>query len=290
MLQVVTRSFTILAAAALCSCSNIDIKGLFVPTGDSVDSRFEQSAAMNADLKYATLETEAKYTFYVAADAHVDQTHTNLTRFNDAFRNDPDVLFGVTLGDCTDTRNNLPKYLEALSYTPERHTHNPRIFHLLGNHDAYFDGWKDFKDMIGPSVYWFETVFPEGKDLYISLDTATGTLGKKQTDWFKGFIEKNRSSYRHCTILTHTNFFYTDNSQAGSGNMPIEECFWLIDFLGRHNVSLVLQGHDHFREELTHRNVNYTVLGAIADKSESPEYLRIEVTSEGMKLDWHIIS
>ena len=66
-----------------------------------------------------------------------------------------------------------------------------------------------------------------------------------------------------------------------------EPLYKIVDKCG---IDLVLQGHDHFREELTHRNVNYTVLGAIADKSESPEYLRIEVTSEGMKLDWHIIS
>jgi hypothetical protein len=63
----------------------------------------------------------------------------------------------------------------------------------------------------------------------------------------------------------------------------------LIDFLGRQNVSLVLQGHDHFREELIHRNVNYTVLGAIADKCESPEYLRVKATPEGMVLDWHLL-
>lgn len=35
------------------------------------------------------------------------------------------------------------------------------------------------------------------------------------------------------------------------------------------------------------RPVNYTVLGAITDKSESPEYLRVEVTPEAMNLDWH---
>lgn len=287
---MVRRFFTILMILFASSCSHIDIKGLFLPTGDNVQSRFEQSAEMNEGLNAGAMETDENYVFYVATDPHVDQTHNNLSVFNDALRNDTDALFGVILGDCIDIRDNLPRYLEALSYDSERHTHNPQIYHVLGNHDVFFDGWEDFKKMVGPSVYWFEVVFADGKDLYITLDTATGTLGRKQTEWFKTFIEKNRSGYRHCVILTHTNFFYTDNSQVCSGNMPIEECFALIDFLGRHNISLVLQGHDHYREELVHKNVIYTVLGAITDESESPEYLRVQATPEGVHLDWHIIS
>jgi hypothetical protein len=90
-------------------------------------------------------------------------------------------------------------------------------------------------------------------------------------------------------ILTHTNFFYTDNSQTGSGNMPIEESISLIDFLGRQIVSLVLQGHDHYREEIIYGNVSYMVLGAIADRIKSPEYLRVEATPEGMDLDFQLM-
>jgi hypothetical protein len=86
--------------------------------------------------------------------------------------------------------------------------------------------------------------------------------------------------------MTHTNFFYTDNSQIGSGNLPIEECFSLIDLLGRHDVSLVLQGHDHYREDLSYNGVRYVVLGTIHDESEAPEYLKVEVGPDDIHLDW----
>ena len=290
MLQVVRVLVAVLMVSAVSSCSHLDIKGLIMPTGDGVDSRFGQSSKMNADFKAAVINTAENYVFYVATDPHVDQTHGNLTVFNDAFRNDAEASFGVILGDCIDIPDNLPKYLEALAYDKARHICEHPVFHVLGNHDAYFNGWEDYKDLIGPSVYWFETVFPGGKDLYIVLDTATGTLGTKQTRWLKGFLEKNRAGYRHCVILTHTNFFYTDNSQTSSGNMPIEESFALIDFLGRQKVSLVLQGHDHYREELTYKGVNYTVVGAIADRAQAPEYLKVEVGPSGMHLDWHLIT
>ena len=290
MLQVVRVLLAVLMVSAVSSCSHLDIKGLIMPTGDGVDSRFGQSSKMNADFKAAVINTAENYVFYVATDPHVDQTHGNLTVFNDAFRNDAEASFGVILGDCIDIPDNLPKYLEALAYDKARHICEHLVFHVLGNHDAYFNGWEDYKELIGPSVYWFEAVFPGGKDLYMVLDTATGTLGAKQTRWLKGFLEKNRAGYRHCAVLTHTNFFYTDNSQTSSGNMPIEESFALIDFLGRQNVSLVLQGHDHYREELTYKGVNYTVVGAIADRAQAPEYLKVEVSPSGMHLDWHLIT
>ena len=72
--------------------------------------------------------------------------------------------------------------------------------------------------------------------------------------------------------------------------MTIEESFSLIDLLGRHDVSLVLQGHDHFREDITYGNVRYVILGAIKDGSETPEYLKAEVSPSGIKLNWQSIS
>ena len=287
---MVRRLFPIVLCLLGCGCSQLDIKGFVMPTGDGVQLRFEQSVAMNEGLKAATVEAEENYLFYVAADPHIYLTQNNVGLFNDAFRNDGDASFGVILGDCTDVRNNLPNYLRALEFDSQRHTYDHRIFHLLGNHDVYFNGWVDFKRLIGPSVYWFEVAFPGGKDLFISLDTATGTLGRGQTEWFRSFLASNRSNYRHCFILTHMNLFYTDGSQRTSGNMPIEETFALVDFLGRQRVTLVLQGHDHHREELSYGGVEYRVLGAIADKADDPEYLKVNVSPQGVELEWQYIT
>lgn len=287
---MVRRLFPIVLCLLGCGCSQLDIKGFVMPTGDGVQLRFEQSVAMNEGLKAATVEADENYLFYVAADPHIYHTQNNVGLFNDAFRNDGDASFGVILGDCTDVRNNLPNYLRALEFDPQRHTYDHRIFHLLGNHDVYFNGWVDFKRLIGPSVYWFEVAFPGGKDLFICLDTATGTLGRDQTEWFRSFLASNRSNYRHCFILTHMNLFYTDGSQRTSGNMPIEETFALVDFLGRQRVTLVLQGHDHHREELSYGGVEYRVLGAIADKADNPEYLKVNVSPQGVELEWQYIT
>lgn len=286
MLQLVRHIVAIAACVVACGCNSVDFKGMFMPTGDGVQARFEQSMEINDNLHAENQPVNGSYTFYVAADPHIENTSRNLDAFNDILKNDKGASFGVILGDCTEIRDNIGKYLSALAYTPDRHSCNQKIFHILGNHDLFFNGWEDFKQNIGASVYWFEAVFAEGKDLFISLDTATGTLGRKQTEWFRSFLENNRQKYRHCIIMTHTNFFYTDNSQTGSGNMPLEECFSLIDFLGRQKVSLVLQGHDHYREALTYDKVRYTILGTIRDEAKAPEYMKVKVSDDGISPEW----
>ena len=288
MLQMVTRILLIFLSLMVCSCNSVDFKGLFVPTSEGVEKRFEQSMKVNMDLKAGALEAEGSYVFYVATDPHINQTTKNLSIFNDVLKNDPDAIFGAVLGDCIEVKDNLPKYLEALAYYPDKHACNQEIFHVLGNHDIFFNGWEDFRELVGPSVYWFEITFDGGKDLYITLDTATGTLGGKQTEWFKSFLSANRKDYRHCVVLTHTNFYYTDTSQTSSGNMPVEESFALLELLGEHDVSHVLQGHDHYREDLTYNDVRYTVVGTIRDEAESAEYLKVNVREE-ICLEWCLI-
>lgn len=72
--------------------------------------------------------------------------------------------------------------------------------------------------------------------------------------------------------------------------MTLEESYALIDLFGRQDVSLVLQGHDHYREDLTYDGVRYTVLGAIKDEVEAPEYLKVNVSQETIGFDWQVIS
>ena len=287
MLQMVRNIIlTCVAMLAMCGCDRYDFKGFFAPTGDVVQKRFEQSMKMTEGKAIQGIETDAEYTLYVCTDPHIDASAKNLQKFNDALRTDSNAVLGIILGDCIDQKDKYQEYLSATEHDAHQHTYNHNIYHILGNHDTYFGGWEKFKSLIGPSTYWFEVVFESGKDLYIALDTASGTMGGKQTEWLKTFLNKNRRNYRYCFIVTHTNFFYTDNSQVSSGNMPLEESFALIDLLVRHKVDLVLQGHDHYREDLTYKNVRFTVLGTIKDDSDSPEYLKVHIEKDNISYIW----
>ena len=82
---MVKRIMIIAMAISLCGCSHLDIKGIFMPTGDGVEKRFEQSMDINADLKTGTIHAQENYSFYVAADPHIDQSHKNIDIFNNTF-------------------------------------------------------------------------------------------------------------------------------------------------------------------------------------------------------------
>jgi hypothetical protein len=72
--------------------------------------------------------------------------------------------------------------------------------------------------------------------------------------------------------------------------MTLEESYALIDFFGEEKVSLVLQDHDHYREDLTYDGVRYTVLGAIKDEVEAPEYLKVNISQDNLELEWQMIT
>lgn len=285
MLQMVRRALVIATLLFTC-CDAFDIKGFVAPTSDVVDSRFEQSMTLNGNKAVAMVEVGESYTFHVSADPHINVTNDNLREFATQLRNDASVSFGIILGDCTDHRDAFPKYVEAIEHAEDIHTANIPIFSLIGNHDLYFNGWNNYYKLLGASVYWFDVTFATGRDLFIALDSASGTLGKKQMKWLREFLAAERGKYRHCVVLTHTNLFYTDNTQQGSGNMTLEETATLVELFSRHDVTLCLQGHDHYREDLMLDGVRYTIIGTIRDESPNPEYLTIRMSSSGAEYQW----
>ena len=274
----------------LCGCEKIDFKGFIMPTGDAVNSRFEQSLEMNNSKPVACIEADESYLFYVATDTHINDNTCTLDSFVNALRNDAGASFGVMLGDCIDKRGCMSVYLDAITHKPDVQKYPTPIFSVIGNHDLYFSGWEDFRELIGPSVFWFEVKHSGGKDIFISLDTASGTLGSKQTKWLHEFLAKERGKYRHCIVVTHTNLLYTDRSQNSSGNMPMEETQALLELFGEYNVLLCLQGHDHHREDITFDGVRYTIVGTIRYEVEKPEYLCIRVSKNGAEYDWRYVT
>ena len=289
MLQMVRGVFVALVAAVLVGCERVDLKGLISPTGDVVDKRFEKSMSMTDGKAVANIKADESYTFYVCADPHIDGTNRNLQEFSTRMRNSQAALFGIVLGDCCNHSSALPSYIEAITYVEELHAANTPILSLIGNHDVYHRGWDKYSELLGASVYWFDVQYASGRDLFISLDSASGTLGRRQMEWLREFLAEQRDEYRHCVVLTHTNLFYTDNSQMGSGNMALEETALLTELFSRHRVTLCLQGHDHYREDLMFGGVRYTIVGTINDDAKRAEYLVVRLSNEGIEYTWEYI-
>ena len=289
MLQMVRAIFIFIAMVSFTSCEMFDAKGFIAPTSEAVNTRFEKSMSLHGNKAVATISADESYSIYVCADTHIESTYNNLREFATRLRNSESADFGIMLGDCANPRNTMPNYIEGIKFVEGIQAVDKPIFSIIGNHDLYFNGWNDFYKYLGASVYWFEVEYAEGRDLFIALDSASGTLGKKQIKWLKELLAAKRDKYRHCVVLTHTNLFYTDNSQQGSGNMALEETALLTQLFARNRVTLCLQGHDHYREDLMLDGVRYTIVGTIRDDVANPEYLIIRMSNSGVEYTWENI-
>lgn len=271
----------LIAVVVFAACDKYDIQGFFMtPSKERVNERFAQSMAYNLEHQEDTLilTSQEDYMFYTAADVHVKKTAEHLARYIDIAKDDERSLFATILGDITDQKGGL-----AIAYDSiENHKSNSIVRVLAGNHDIYFDQWQEYYDLFGSSTYYFIVKTPTSSDLFIALDSSCGSLGKKQMRWLEDILIEKRSAHRHCIIMTHTHFFDRDMSQFPTGNFSIEETAVLTDLFTKHDVSLVISGHDHKNENYNFNGVKYLVLDDIQDLDLEPTYFVVNVTSENI--------
>lgn len=275
---------SIIVAISCVACDKYDFQGFFVsPSKERVNKRFEQSIEYNEKHLNDTLiaTQNENYRFYVASDVHVKTTAEHLALFIDIASNDKQSLYTAILGDITDQIGGL-----QIAYdTIENHKTTSIVRTVAGNHDIYFDQWAEYFNLFGSSTYYFIVKTPTASDLFIALDSSSGTLGKKQMDWLHQILEEKRSQHRNCVIMTHTHFFDRDMSQFPTGNYSIEETAMLTDLFTKHNVNLVICGHDHQNENYKFNNVTYLVLDDIQDLDTEPTYFIIDIKGDSITFE-----
>ena len=266
----------IVVAILTTSCDKYDFQGFFIaPSKERVNKRFEQSIEYNQNHLNDTLIVTSKeeYTFLAAADFHVKTTAINLAKYTNITASNPDILFSTILGDITDQVGGL-----QIAYDSINNNKGDAIIRILaGNHDIYFDQWSEYYKLFGSSTYFFIVKTPTTSDLFIALETTSGTLGKLQKKWLENILEEKRSQHRYCFVLTHTNFFDTELSQFPSGNYSLEETAFLTNIFDRYNVSLIISGHDHTYDYTELDGIRYLTLEDAQDLNNKPTYFAINV-------------
>ncbi len=287
MLQVVKKYSFLTTILLLVACERYDVAGFVSPPSKAVDARFEQSLAWQGLCGESQINVPAdEYDFYVATDIHTSNSVENITAFMTQARNDASAYFSLVLGDLVDCKGAFPLFVSALKYNALTQARNDTVFTTVGNHDLFFDQWDDYAHYFGAATYSFVVKTPNFSDLFVAIDSASGTLGCKQLQWLKRLLEERRSAYRWCVVFTHTNLFKTDLSQFPSGNLLEDETYELTDVFAQNDVDLVLTGHDHYREELTYKNVRYVSVDALKDGLPKVHYL---VVHSGKKLSYDFV-
>lgn len=265
-------------AVLMTACSDdftLDLKGMFSSNGEPVDVRFAQSMTYNNDKGEMHLDMGSdEYMVYVCTDSHITRkTHKNLDYFIDTFNAETAPKIAIHLGDLIDAQKNFPCADSVLSLA------NGPLFITPGNHDVYFKQWSIYRSYFHTGTYWFDTNNGSKKlDLFICLDTADGTLGTKQMQWLRDLLEKkSKEGYRRIIVYTHTHFWKLDDSQGHTSNFSLEETYELAALLGQYQVDYVWSGHQHARQSVFFRGVNYLVLDATKDSEKGQSYMTVQM-------------
>ena len=284
--------FVLCSLFLLSSCANedstLDMKGMFSPQGETINARFEQSMAYNDARGEIHLNMPSdEYTIYVCTDSHITRkTHRNLDYFIAQYQAEQAPKVAIHLGDLIDAQKNIPCADSIVHFAGQ--TIRDTIFLTTGNHDIYFKQWQEFRSFFKTSVYWFDTR-NNGKllDLFICLDTAEGTLGTKQMKWLRDLLaQKSKEGYRRIIVFTHTHFWKLDGSQGHTSNFSMEDTYELANLLAQYHVEYVWSGHQHARQSVIFKGVNYLVLDSTKDEETGTAYMIVEA---GENMIYHYI-
>ncbi len=214
------------------------------------------------------------YLILSAGDSHVGGTKNLDSFFNIAKSNN--VAAVVMAGDLTTGHEN--DYTVFEQHLPSQYS--LPVFLIAGNHDLFFNGWREFYSRFGSSSYLFTIKTPNATDLIICLETGSGTLGNRQLDWLIKILETQRAGYRHCMVFTHNNFFRSRHTE--STNPPVEELQVLLELFAKHHVDMVITGHDHKKDTEVFGNTTYIIMDALKDGESNAGYFQIRVKNGGI--------
>jgi predicted phosphodiesterase len=262
--------FTVLLTLLFSGCyKDLDLTG-FIRSTDRVNERFTQSELWNSQHPFREISVDSdEYSILVAADSHIGGT-VNFDKFvSEASK--PGISAFVMVGDMVSGKKEdydlFRQHLPPFDTVP--------YFLIAGNHELYFDGWKTFYDYFGSSTYTFTVKTFRATDLFICLDSGSGTLGNKQLSWLEDILQQSRSNYRNCIVFTHNNFFRPRKTM--STNPLVEELHVLLGLFADYDVDLVINGHDHSRAEEFFGPTTYLILDALLDGAQNAGYLKLSV-------------
>jgi len=259
----------ILFGLVVIACEKFELRGFFI-SYESANERFQQSMAWNDDHPYKEIVvSDDDYTLFIMADSHIGGTAHLDTFINDAISANAVAL--TMVGDLT--TGHASDLIKLNQHLPNQDTITS--FPILGNHDLYFDGWSKFRELFGTSTYLFTVKTPQATDLYICLDSGSGTFGSDQIEWLKHVLETERPNYRRCVLFTHNNFFRFGIS--GATNPLIEELYVLLDLTIVHDIDMIITGHDHDRSVEALGNTTYIITGALEDDFNDAGYLILTI-------------
>ena len=237
----------------IISCEYLDLCSIV--NADTVDSRFDENKNYSKHSN-PTINNSKNFSFLVISDTHYYKENFGYGKRLDKLRQDYNADFLIVNGDIS--QSGLEKQFNL--FLDDMTDYNGIIYPVLGNHDIYNNGNKIFGKLLGQFIYSLEI----GNTKLIFLDTATGTFGKKQKNWY----EKELSTNKQLLIFTHYNFI-TGTIQEWTSVSNAEDEYYFFDINAEYNVKYVISGHLHQNNEEKIRDVTYKTLTTLKDEKNA---------------------
>ncbi len=176
------------------------------------------------------------------------------------------------LGDTVETGNSVGQWNSALAELG-RYIPQVPLRVLLGNHDALFGGQYLFKKAFSPSTFSSDSGSPyywklnAGAATIVAVDLPWGTemFGPKQRQWLeKALAEADHT--KPLIVISHS-FFYASGYDDPELGTPWYDHYQnikaLVPLFEKYKVNLVISGHNHYQELLSHHGVTYAIIGSM---------------------------
>ena len=275
---------------------------------DRVEMSYEyfQNHKYDFEMVDNTHSTDGSYTFLVGADSHLTDDASRMVEMLQIGLDSDDLLY-THLGDIADTKADYYIRLDSLiqeakakwvkkNYTVVNdkygiYTRNLDIgdpyaeeeqydkirypfYPVVGNHAITHNGWALWSNIFHSSFYqvFVIGIDPSDGEIYfdrfIFLDSASGTLGKKQIELIKEgtFDSDGEKFFRYTFVFSHTNIFRPQFFEFAS-TFTREETFFLLDQFEKWNVNCVFCGHVHTWDERDYNGVHYLTLDTMCEKN-----------------------
>jgi UDP-2,3-diacylglucosamine pyrophosphatase LpxH len=288
MKKIIIVILSVVSIAGLSSCGRLDIAGAVINRSDT-EKRVEAWLEWNKTHGEPVFNNiPDSYSIYACSDAHYSDRNDftpqdeddRLYNFITAERNDSEAIFALINGDLAnqsgDTCYKIIK--ESLKYNSATQADNDTCFAVIGNHDVYYDCAKHFGDFFHTSTYSVTVNTISGyKDKFVFLDSGNGTFGGLQTEWLKEQLA-DRNAYRHFVVISHNWIFRTwyNYATTPAANLPEDEQYAFMDMMSKNNVSLVLMGHFHYREQRYSNGVPYVMTDNLNESEDAPSYIVVK--------------
>jgi predicted phosphodiesterase len=252
----------------ITSCEYLDLCS--IANSDTIDFRFNENKNYSSHPN-PIISNPENFSFLVVSDTHYYKEKFGYGKRLDKLRQDYNADFLIVNGDIS--QSGLEKQFNL--FLDDMKDYNGIIYPVLGNHDVYNNGNKVFGKLLGQFIYSLEI----GNTKLIFLDTATGTFGKKQKDWY----EKELSTNKQIIVFTHYNFI-TGTVQEWTSVSYTEDEYYFFNINEKYNVKYVISGHLHQNNEGEIRNVPYKTVTTLKNEKNAVLLVSINKTEITIKL------